>query len=592
MSIRTILLLSFSALVALLLGMVYVSRLSVDVQRELTVLESRRYESYKLADELRQSSDDLTRMARTYVVTTDPVYEQYFNEILAIRNGEKPRPACYDDIYWDFVLATGERPCVAGDAVALEQLMRDLGFTAEELSKLHEAKSRSDALTRLEFQAMNAVKGRFDDGSGGFRVSGPPDLELARGLMFGRQYHAAKAEIMAPINEFFEMVEVRTHRGVRGLRGRAERLAHMQLWLTLTAVLLAVAAFLFLNRRVIHALHRLVERLKDIAHGGGDLTQRVQEKRRDELGELGKWFNVFVGRVHEIVGAVTSCTLEVTSAAGQIAASARQQAQSVGSFRESTSRAAAAVHEMTTTLGTLTQTMDEVNALALRTAEKATASRDRLDELDAVMAEMSQATGAVGRRINLVSENAGKISLATNTMIKVVDQTSLLSVNAALEAEKAGEHGRGFRVVSREIQRFAEQTAGATLEIEAIVKGIQNSVSLGVAEVEKFQRQMRQGVEQVQQIAEQLSAVVCDVGSASSRFGEIHEAMAAQAAGTDQIRESITHWGEGAGQLSASSSEFAQVTGQLQSVVGRLREHVSSFTVNEASGCSAAPPGQ
>ena len=168
MSIRALLLTVFLTLLALLAALIYVAAMATRAQEEMAEAERRRFDSWKLADELRQSSDDLTRMARTFVVTGEPAYERYFNDILAIRNGEKGRPDGYDGIYWDFVIATHGETHAAGPPVALEQLMRDMAFTPEEFAKLAEAQRRSDALVRLEETAMNAIKGRFDDGSGNF----------------------------------------------------------------------------------------------------------------------------------------------------------------------------------------------------------------------------------------------------------------------------------------------------------------------------------------------------------------------------------------------------------------------------------------
>ncbi|MFH1495660.1 MAG: diguanylate cyclase, partial [Pseudomonadota bacterium] len=114
-----------------------------------------RHQSYLLADQLRQSSDDLTRMVRAYVVTGDPRFKKYYQDILDIREGRKPRPEKYEDIYWDLVLADGKPPRPdSAQRIELLTLMRQAGFTPDELSKLAEAKANSDALTVTEFEAM------------------------------------------------------------------------------------------------------------------------------------------------------------------------------------------------------------------------------------------------------------------------------------------------------------------------------------------------------------------------------------------------------------------------------------------------------
>jgi len=172
MSIKAGLLTICAAVFILIGGSLYVVYLAVHTQADIATAEARRYHSYKLADELRQSSDDLTRMARLYVVTGDPRYRQYFDEILAIRDGQAPRPLDYGNIYWDFVIGWGKPPRRAGTAMSLEQLMREARFTSDELALLQEAKHRSDALVALESRAMNAVQGRFPDREGHFAVAG------------------------------------------------------------------------------------------------------------------------------------------------------------------------------------------------------------------------------------------------------------------------------------------------------------------------------------------------------------------------------------------------------------------------------------
>src|SRR5262249_37580222 len=224
MSIKTGLLVICAAVFALISGSLYVASQAVRAEGDIARAEVRRYQSFKLADELRQSSDDLTRMARLYVVTGDSRYKAYFEQILAIRDGKAARPLDYGNVYWDFVVAWGKPPRRDEGAVPLEQLMRNAGFTDDELALLQQAQHRSDALVALESQAMHAVQGRFLDARGHFTVVGPPDMDMARRLMHGSEYHRAKAEIMGPIADFLTRVESRTEAEVMELRRRGERL--------------------------------------------------------------------------------------------------------------------------------------------------------------------------------------------------------------------------------------------------------------------------------------------------------------------------------------------------------------------------------
>jgi methyl-accepting chemotaxis protein len=162
-------------------------------QDRVSAANQSRYDSYLLADELRQSSDDLTRLARTYVVTGDPAFEKQYQQIIDIRNGKAPRPQHYERIYWDFVAAGEAKPSPDGESVALQDLMKRAGFTGQELAKLEEAQRNSDELVKAETVAMNAVKGLYDDGTGHFTKKGAPDLEMARKLVHDASYHRNKA---------------------------------------------------------------------------------------------------------------------------------------------------------------------------------------------------------------------------------------------------------------------------------------------------------------------------------------------------------------------------------------------------------------
>jgi len=226
-----------SAGLVVLLAMTFA--LYVRSEKQVDRAHESHYRSFLLADELRQSSDDLTRMVRTYVVTGDPVYKQHYQDILNIRNGKKPRPESYWRIYWDLVLPGGQTPRPESrQAIALLELMRQAGFTEEEFRKLAEAHANFDRLTVPEFEAMKLAE------------STGPDAEanraMARTMMFDDTYHQAKAAIMKPIEEFYALVDQRTLAAVQTAEHYATALRYVfvafglglmvMLWRTYTAL--------------------------------------------------------------------------------------------------------------------------------------------------------------------------------------------------------------------------------------------------------------------------------------------------------------------------------------------------------------------
>ncbi|MEM8952904.1 MAG: ATP-binding protein [Verrucomicrobiota bacterium] len=289
MSVRTFFIVIFTGFALLLGGLVYIAYASAQIEEALADSEERRLMSFQLADELRQSSDDLTRLARTYVATGNPVYEKYFHEVLAIRGGRAPRPENYDGIYWDFVIATGRKPANEGPPVALQSLMRKMQFTDQEFRKLAESEARSDNLVLLEEEAMNAVKGRFPDASGQYTIAGTPNLELARQLMFSQKYHDAKADIMEPIAEFQEMIDQRTGREVQNLKRTGKGYANAALAFAGIGLFFTFSAFFVFHQRIVKPVRQLVSAAGQVQ--AGQYGQSVDYHSSDELGNLADSFN-------------------------------------------------------------------------------------------------------------------------------------------------------------------------------------------------------------------------------------------------------------------------------------------------------------
>jgi signal transduction histidine kinase/CheY-like chemotaxis protein len=294
-------------------------------QRELKLTTSRRYASYLLADELRQSSDDLTRMARTFVLTGEPRFERMYWEILAIRNGEAPRPRDYERIHWDFVAGeAGFAPVYDAGLVSLRARMEQLGFTATELSKLEDAQNLSNELVSSERVAMNARKGLFRDPSGEFTITGTPDAELAGGLLHDAKYHEAKAAIMAPVNEFFELLDSRTSAAVVAAERRAG--FHLAGVLLLSSLVLTWLAISYV------AVRRKVKNLVQLEHGTrqlgtGAYTSGFDVRAGDEIGALARAFVALDQKVAERTRALEQEVIAHTAAQAQAEQASRAKSE-------------------------------------------------------------------------------------------------------------------------------------------------------------------------------------------------------------------------------------------------------------------------
>lgn len=199
-------------------------------QGDLNSHSNIRYESYRTANELRKSSEDLTKLARTYISNGDSKYEDAYWEVLDIRNGKKAR--------------------TDGRKISLKAIMDSLHFTEVEFALLAEAENNSNDLVMTETIAMNAVKGLFDDGNGNFTVQGEPDFELARRIMFDEKYHSDKSIIMKPIDDFFKELDRRTLETVNAFKSKSDSILTIILILAVFIWIVFTSLFLLLLRTI------------------------------------------------------------------------------------------------------------------------------------------------------------------------------------------------------------------------------------------------------------------------------------------------------------------------------------------------------
>ncbi|MGB5918094.1 sensor histidine kinase, partial [Arcobacter sp.] len=243
------------------------------------------YKSLILAHELRQSSDDLTRMARTYVITGNPLFEEQYKTVLDIRNGKKNRPKRYNGIFWDFYTLDGTKAILDGEKVPLRELMKRANFPDEELNLLFASQNESDDLTNLEHKAMNAVKGIFEDENGNFTIKGKPDFKLARELMHSDEYHKAKIRIMQPLDNFYKAFEKRTQERVNDERKTVKQQEFYVNVIVLFSVIFFLMSFFIILFRIIYPIDLL--RVAMLKLSSNDMSVELDKnKYDDEVGDM------------------------------------------------------------------------------------------------------------------------------------------------------------------------------------------------------------------------------------------------------------------------------------------------------------------
>ena len=328
---------------------------------------------------------------------------------------------------------------------------------------------------------------------------------------------------------------------------------------------------------VLQALAAVTTRMQSMAEADADLTVRLNIQSKDEVGILAGYIDQFVDKIASVLSGVKNATDSLGGTAVEMYATSKQQETTIHHFGASTTEIAAAVRQITVTGNELVSTMSEVEGVAKNSAGLAATSRSGLVEMKSVMQHLADQSAAISEKLQEINSKTKDITGVVVTITKVADQTNLLSVNAALEAEKAGEHGRGFLVVAREIRRLADQTASATLDIEHTVKHMQSAVSTGVMEMDKFASQVTNSVNQVETVGQTLTTIIESVEVMKNQFGSVSQGMNSQNLGAKQIGEAMSTLSDNVKATMQSLGAFSKAADQMRNSVSALNNEVVRF---------------
>ncbi|ARU56422.1 methyl-accepting chemotaxis protein [Oleiphilus messinensis] len=485
-----------------------------------------RYQSYQRADELRQSSDDLTRLARTYVVTGDEKYKKMYEAVLDIRNGVKPRPEAYHLIYWDLVLNTGDKPKPDGKTVPLQKMMVELNFSEQEFGLLKEAQANSDGLVNLEVEAMkSAAKG---------------DLDTARTLMHGAKYHQEKAKIMKPIDSFFTSLEQRTLKNVTDIQNAVSRSIFLLVLCLVALVCLSIIGYLLIVKRVerpVNDLSNLVQHVQDNL----DLTQESKYQSKDEIGVLASGFNTLILSFRDILSETKNIVTRVDLESQQTASRTSQchdrlsrQMQETDMVATAATEMTAAMNEIASSTATAKDSANNASDLAAAGNQSGEVSLQSMNSLQSYIRRSSES-------VNVLETEFKQIESVLGVIKNIAEQTNLLALNAAIEAARAGDQGRGFAVVADEVRTLAQRTQESTGEIESMMerlsKGVSNTVESmgrGLSEVDTTRDSVAKTIDLLRTIndsVDTLNGLSMQVASAteeqSATIGTIDESIGA-----------------------------------------------------------------
>ncbi len=570
MSLKKLFISIFVVFSILFTGLGVLAKLLLDNQNQLQNEQEKRYQSFMIADEFRHSSRELTRLARTYVVTGTPKYETMYKDIIAVRDGKKPRPD--------------------GSTISLRQIMKNLGFTAEEFALLDEAIAKSDGLVATEVRAMNAVKGLFDDGSGHYTQKSAPNMELARELMFNPQYHDYLKEIMNPVSRFFTRLDERTKAACD-----LQDIAHRYMTIFFAILIALFMCLLFsgwvIYKKVICSVGLLAEDVSEI--GEGNLTRGIKVSGGGEIGQLGNALQTMAKNLADMVGIIVSGVQTLKTSSGQLSTISTGMNQAMEDTIKLSHTVAAASEEMSTNMGAIAATSEQSaanmqsiasGAVQLNAAEQKIGVKS--EDAKQVVHEAVSKSSTASEQLQALGNAADKISHVTEVITSISEQTNLLALNATIEAARAGEAGKGFAVVANEIKELANQTTHATQEIREKISGIQTATTNTVKEIAKVTdvisnfndivNTIAAGVEEQSLTTEDISN---NVQQATMGIADMNSSIAQSAEVSSSIAKDIAMVSRAGETVAQDCSQINESALKLDNLAEDLTKMASRFTI-------------
>ncbi len=345
--------------------------------------------------------------------------------------------------------------------------------------------------------------------------------------------------------------------------------------LAILGTLIGIVVLVWIPRPILAGINQLLIGAQQVA--SGDLTQVVSVNSRDELGQLADTFERMRINLQGLVLRSKNASVQITSAVNEIQAAANQQSSTANEQASSINQFRATLSEMARTAGGLSGIVSDINNYAEKVSDHVRVSNDKSTQLLDSMGLIKDSTQQTSGRIKSLNDQMDSINDAVGVISVVADQTTLLSMNASIEANKAGEMGKGFSVVAYEIRRLSDRAIDSAGDITGKVRDIQRATENSVVAMDKSSEEIRTGIDRVQESTATLSNINDSLNTIRSQMGELSAGAQEQSVASTEAQQSVGELSESSKMVAVSAKETVKAAFEINIMANQLAESVATF---------------
>ena len=515
-----------------------------------------RYQLSHFAKLSASNSIKLTELARQYVVTLQPSYKKQYYELVNQIEGTEP---------W-----------LDGRKKSYIDRLKEFNVNEQELALLNKSNSLSLQLVSTEEQAFQLVSSFAGQSPSLLNTSESKQWVQAIGLLTDKGYMDEVAKIQTPVQEFLAAVENSSLQEVMNNNNRVANLSLISIVMVLVIITILILCYLQLEKRVIKTTTLLVNEAQRIANG--DLTHKIAHSGNDEIAELSASFNIMIDKLSTLLSEINSQSQQAQIAANELDSIAQQARQLNDEQSQAIEVISSSVYENSTAVKEVSKNCSEAAQNAGDADAKTQAGIDVVNQSIHSVESVAEILTESINDLNDLESSVNEVAVILNVISNIAEQTNLLALNAAIEAARAGEQGRGFAVVADEVRTLASRTQSSTVEIQQKINSLQSASNAVTERIRSSDTRVKDAVSNSEKVGSMLKEISTQVRLISDANRTIAAASEQQAQVTEDIAERLTGIQDASmqsksqtAQISSSSSELAQVAINLNTQINKFK---------------------